>query len=168
MYTEQSLNSIDRRHRAYTEDRAREIALRQTQPDFTSRFHMQPQAKQQVGRDLCMQSGPFSSRSVFFEPKILFGLPCAPSPVVHIDILRNLSESLSSTLTLRLTRTRAHVDVAHETYARRASHVMQCSWHPWQHLHQHAGPWGRAYEYYKGRQRWWQRPEVCARLGQHL
>ena len=32
---------------------------------------------------------------------------------------------------------------AREVYARRASHVMQCAWHPWQ-LHQHAGSWGRA------------------------
>jgi hypothetical protein len=79
------------------------MALRQTQPDFT--FHF----AQALEKDVRMQKSIFR----FFENKffLAFLSPCS--------------------LTLRLTRTRAHVDVAHETYARRASHVMQCSWHPW-------------------------------------
>jgi hypothetical protein len=99
-------------------------------------------------RDLRMQICPFSFlRS---ENTLYFGIPVTLTDCVCCG------RELTSTF-------------AHETYARRASHVMQCSWHPWQHLvHQHAGSWGWAYEYYKGRKRWWQRPEVCARLGQHL
>jgi hypothetical protein len=73
-----------------------EMALRQTQPDFTYRMQKSVHFR-------------FSIRKYTFFLATLS--PCS--------------------LTLRLTRTRAHVDVAHETYARRASHVMQCSWHPW-------------------------------------
>jgi len=83
-----------------------EMALRQTQPDFTYHFI------QALEKDVRMQ------KSVYFRFLIR----------KYTFFLANLSPC---SLTLRLTRTRAHVDVAHETYARRASHVMQCSWHPW-------------------------------------
>jgi len=82
-----------------------EMALRQTQPDFTFHF-IRPWKKMCACKSVHFR---------YFDPKIPFFLG---SPVASLTDIASA-------------RTRAHVDVAHETYASRASHVMQCSWHPW-------------------------------------